>query len=251
MSPTLSHLEKLIAFPTVSRDSNLALIDYLRTHLESLGFQCWLAPSEDRRKANLHASLGPAGVPGVLLSGHTDVVPCEGQAWSSEPFALRRADGKLYGRGTADMKGFIASCLALAEKAKGRRLTVPLQFAFSYDEEVGCLGVRRLIDMMQDLAPRPRFCIVGEPTLMQIVTAHKGKRALRVEATGLEAHSSLAPLGVNAIHLALDLVSEIRKLQDEIAARGLRDGDYDVPYTTQHVGRFAGGETLNIVPNHA
>jgi len=251
MSPTLAYLEKLVAFPTVSRDSNLALIEFVRARLEPLGFTCRLAPSEGGRKANLHASIGPADVPGVLLSGHTDVVPCEGQAWSSDPFVLRRADGKLYGRGTADMKGFIACCLALAEKARGRKLSAPLQLAFSYDEEVGCLGVRRLIDMMQDLAPRPRFCIVGEPTLLQIVTAHKGKRAVRAEATGLEAHSSLAPLGVNAIHLAVDLVSAIRKLQDEIATTGKCDGDYDVPYTTLHVGRFHGGETLNIVPNHA
>lgn len=251
MSRTAEHLERLIAFPTVSRDSNLALIGYLRDVLEPLGFDCRLAPSEDGRKANLFASLGPPGRPGVLLSGHTDVVPCEGQAWSSDPFALRIADGRLYGRGTADMKGFVAACLTLAGKTAGRRLAIPLQFAFSYDEEVGCLGVRRLIDMMRGIEPLPRLCIVGEPTSMAVVTAHKGKVATRVEATGLEAHSSLAPLGVNAVHLGLDLVAAIRALQREIAERGPKDGDYDVPYTTLHVGRFEGGETLNIVPNRA
>ncbi len=251
MTSTLSHLEKLIAFPTVSRDSNLELIAYVRGVLEPLGFSSTLAPSEDGRKANLFASIGPRDVPGVMLSGHTDVVPSDGQAWTSDPFRLRRANGKLYGRGTADMKGFIACCLSIAEDAVRRNLSIPLHVALSYDEEVGCLGVRRLIDLMQGISPLPRFCIVGEPTLMAVVTAHKGKVAMRVDATGLEAHSSLAPLGVNAVHLGLDLVARIRAMQDDIADRGTRDGDYDVPYTTLHVGRFAGGETLNIVPNHA
>jgi acetylornithine deacetylase len=186
-----------------------------------------------------------------VLSGHTDVVPCEGQAWTSDPFAVRRDDGRLYGRGTADMKGFIACCLAMAGKAVDRPLATPIHFAFSYDEEIGCIGVRRLLDMLADIPVKPRFCIVGEPTLMQVATAHKGKASWRVVAHGLEAHSSLAPEGVNAIHLAVDLIGRIRAMQDEIAASGERDGDYDVPYTTLHVGRIEGGETINIVPNRA
>ncbi len=251
MSRTIDYLDRLIAFPTVSRDSNLDLIGYVRGELEPLGFRCLLAPSEDGRKANLYASIGPEDVPGIVLSGHTDVVPVEGQDWSSDPFVMRRADGKLYGRGSVDMKGFIAACLSLAHDIDAARLTAPLHFAFSYDEEIGCIGVRRLIDLLEGVSPRPRFCIIGEPTSMQIAVAHKGKDGARVSCTGLEAHSSFAPNGVNAIHLAIDLINDIRALQTEIAETGNRDGDYDVPYTTLHVGKIAGGEALNIVPNLA
>jgi acetylornithine deacetylase len=251
VTSSIAYLKRLVAFPTVSRDSNLDLIGYMRAELAALGIDSKLVPSDDGRKANLFATIGPAETPGIVLSGHTDVVPCEGQAWSSDPFELRRADGRLYGRGTADMKGFIACCLAMANRAMRRQLAVPLHFAFSYDEEVGCLGVRRLLDMLAGLAERPRFCIIGEPTLMQVATSHKGKGSWRATAHGLEAHSALAPLGVNAIHLVTDLVGRIRALQQEVEASGRRDGDYDVPYTTIHVGRIAGGETTNIVPNRA
>jgi acetylornithine deacetylase len=246
---TLEYLDTLIAFPTVSRDSNLALIEYVRHELDTLDIESTLVPSEDGRKANLFATIGPEDKPGIVLSGHTDVVPAEGQNWSSDPFKLTSRDGKLYGRGTADMKGFIASCLAAAHEAVKRDLKVPLHFAFSYDEEVGCIGVRRLIAMLKGVTPKPRLCLVGEPTLMQVVTAHKGKTSARVTAHGLEAHSSLAPLGVNAIHMALDLIAEIRALQADVAANGVKDGDYDVAYTTLHVGNIAGGEVINIVPN--
>ena len=251
MSRTIDYLDRLIAFATVSRDSNLDLIAYVRGELEPLGFRCQLAPSEDGRKANLYASIGPEDVPGIVLSGHTDVVPVDGQDWSSDPFVMRRADGKLFGRGSVDMKGFIAACMSLAHDIDATRLSAPLHFAFSYDEEIGCIGVRRLIDMLEGVSPRPRFCIIGEPTSMQIAVAHKGKDGARVSCTGLEAHSSFAPNGVNAIHLAIDLINEIRALQTEIAETGARDGDYDVPYTTLHVGKIAGGEALNIVPNLA
>lgn len=251
MTTSISYLERLVAFPTVSRDSNLDLIGYVRAELASFGVASELVPSADGRKANLFATIGPKESAGIVLSGHTDVVPCEGQAWSSDPFTLRRADGRLYGRGTADMKGFIACCLAIAHEAARRALSVPLHFAFSYDEEVGCVGVRRLLVMMQGLPVRPRFCIIGEPTLMQVATAHKGKASWRATAHGLEAHSALAPLGVNAIHLATELVGRIRALQQEVEALGARDDDYDVPYTTLHVGRIAGGQTTNIVPNRA
>ena len=251
MTRTLRHLERLVAFPTVSRDSNLDLIAYVRDHLSTIGIDSLLVHNEDGRKANLWATIGPEGVPGIVLSGHTDVVPVEGQAWSSEPFSLARRSGNLYGRGTADMKGFIACCLTAAENAARRTLHTPIHLAFSYDEEIGCVGVRRLLDLLKDAPVKPRLCIVGEPTLMQAVTAHKGKLGFRVTAHGLEAHSSLAPIGVNAIYMAADLIGAIRAIQQDIAANGRRDGDYEVAYTTLHVGKMQGGEVMNIVPNRA
>ena len=249
MTSSLQHLEKLIAFPSVSRDSNLDLIAYVRDFLGGFGITSTLVHNEDGRKANLWATIGPADKPGVVLSGHTDVVPVEGQAWSSDPFRLTKREGNFYGRGTADMKGFIACCLAAAEKAAQRPLHTPIHLAFSYDEEIGCVGVRRLLDLLKDAPVKPRLCIVGEPTLMQAVTAHKGKLGFRVTAHGLEAHSSLAPIGVNAIYMASDLISAIRAIQQDIAENGISDGDYEVAYTTLHVGKMQGGEVMNIVPN--
>ena len=246
---SIDYLHRLVAFPTVSRDSNLDLIAYARSELEAAGARCRLVESEDKRKANLFATLGPEDRAGVVLSGHTDVVPTEGQAWSSDPFRIRTAGGRLFGRGSADMKGFIASALRLFRLAERVPLGVPLHLALSYDEEVGCLGVRRLIAVMRDMPVRPRFCIVGEPTSLTVVTAHKGKVGRRVHCKGLEAHSSLAPLAVNAIHLACDLIGEIRRIQADIAATSRDDGDYEVPYTTLHAGNIAGGEVINIVPN--
>ena len=250
MPSSIDYLERLVAFPTVSRDSNLDLIGYVRAELETLGIASTLVHSEDGRKANLWATIGPEGVPGVVLSGHTDVVPVEGQAWSCDPFALTRRDGNLYGRGSADMKGFIACALAIAERASKAPLKTPIHFAFSYDEEIGCVGVRRLLDLLKDAPVKPRLCIVGEPTMMQAVTAHKGKLGFRVTAHGLEAHSSLAPIGVNAIYMVSDLIGAIRAIQKEIADHGARDGDYEVAYTTLHVDKIHGGEVMNIVPNH-
>lgn len=249
MKSTLQHLEKLISFPSVSRDSNLDLIGYVQDFLAGLGLQSLLVHNEDGRKANLWATIGPDNVPGVVLSGHTDVVPVDGQAWSSDPFRLMARDGSYFGRGTADMKGFIACCLRAAEIASVRRLHTPIHLAFSYDEEIGCVGVRRLLDILKDAPVKPRLCIIGEPTLMQAVTAHKGKLGFRVTAHGLEAHSSLAPIGVNAIYMAADLIGAIRTIQDDIARNGMRDGDYEVAYTTLHVGKMQGGEVMNIVPN--
>jgi acetylornithine deacetylase len=249
MTPSLQHLDKLIGFPSISRDSNLDLIAYVREFLAGLGITSLLVHNEDGRKANLWATIGPEGVPGIVLSGHTDVVPVEGQAWTSDPFKLTARGGNLYGRGTADMKGFIACCLRAAELASARKLHTPIHLAFSYDEEIGCVGVRRLLDILKDAPVKPRLCVVGEPTLMQAVTAHKGKLGFRVTAHGLEAHSSLAPIGVNAIYMATDLISTIRAIQTEIAENGLRDGDYEVAYTTLHVGKIQGGEVMNIVPN--
>lgn len=251
MNNSIFYLEKLIAFPTVSRDSNLGLIAYVQGVLDGFGISSTLVHNEEKTKANLWATIGPSNISGVALSAHTDVVPVVGQNWSADPFTMARRDGNLYGRGTSDMKGFIACCLAMAARLDQSKLKSPIHFAFSYDEEIGCIGVRRLLDMLKTLPFRPRFCIVGEPTMLQVVTAHKGKLGFRVTAHGLEAHSSLAPIGVNAIYMACDLIVEIRRIQDDLAQHGERDGDYEVAYTTLHVGKMMGGEVMNIVPNLA
>lgn len=243
--------DRLVAFDTVSARPNIELMTWVRALLEQAGIAVTLIPDATGGKANLFATVGPAGVPGVMLSGHTDVVPVEGQAWTHPPFRLTEENGRLYGRGTADMKGFCALAIdAMLQAAQGP-LAVPLHLALSYDEEVGCMGVRSLVDLLAQAPLRPRFCIVGEPTGMQVATGHKGKVALRATCTGREGHSALAPLALNALHLAADFLAEIRALQDRIAQSGARDGDYDVPYTTVHVGKLSGGVQVNIVPNSA
>ncbi|MGU3495725.1 acetylornithine deacetylase [Xanthobacteraceae bacterium A53D] len=246
---TLELLEKLIAFPTVSRDPNRDLIAFAQEFLAARGIATQIIATPDNRKANLFATIGPQDRPGVLLSGHTDVVPVDGQAWSRDPFRLHVEAGRAYGRGTADMKGFLASALALAGRAAERELATPLHLALSHDEEVGCVGVRSLIEQLEQSPLRPRMCIVGEPTLMRIATGHKGKLAARATCCGVEGHSALAPKALNAIHLACDFVGVLRAQQDRLAADGARDDDYDVPYTTVHAGVISGGTALNIVPN--
>lgn len=245
---SLSILDRLVGFPTVSRDSNLELIEYVREFLAARGIESRLYPDATGRKANLHASIGPQVEGGVLLSGHTDVVPVDGQRWTTDPFRLEERSGQLFGRGTADMKGFIACALRAMDRAACRSLRAPLHLALSYDEEVGCLGVRSLIEDMQTWRRRPQFCIVGEPTLLATARGHKGKTALRARCRGIAAHSAAPARGVNAIHLACDLVAAVRHRQAEIARRGLRDAAYEVPYTTLHVGVIRGGTALNIVP---
>ncbi|MBA3908393.1 MAG: acetylornithine deacetylase [Rhodobacter sp.] len=244
-------LDRLVAFDTVSSKPNIDLMTYVKEMLQGAGIGVQLIPDASGGKANLYASIGPSGAGGVMLSGHTDVVPVEGQAWTKPPFALTEAEGRLYGRGTADMKGFVACAVAAMLGAARRPLKVPLHLALSYDEEIGCIGVRSLIDMLEAAPVRPAMCIVGEPTGMQVATGHKGKVALRATCTGREGHSALAPLALNALHLAGDFLAAVRGLQAEVAATGLRDGDYDVPYTTLHVGKMSGGVQVNIVPNHA
>lgn len=242
-------LERLIAFPTVSRESNLDLIFYVADLLETSGIASQLIHSADGHKANLFAAIGPSDRPGIMLSGHTDVVPVDGQNWTLPPLSMTERDGKLYGRGAADMKGFVASALAACLKAAKMPLRTPLHLALSYDEEVGCLGVRDLIDMLSAAPRRPLLCMVGEPTNMQVATGHKGKLAARAVCRGREGHSALAPLALNAIHLGCDFVRALREEQDRLARDGARDGDYDIPYTTVHVGKINAGVALNIVPN--
>lgn len=246
---TLTILERLVSFSTVSRDPNRPLIDFVRSFLSEHGIESEIVEAEGGRKANLFATIGPKDRPGIMLSGHTDVVPTEGQPWSSDPFQLKVADGRAFGRGTADMKGFVASALALAARAASRDLATPLHLALSHDEEIGCVGVRSLIDLLATRGFAARLAIIGEPTQMRIATGHKGKLAARATCCGVSGHSALAPKALNAIHLACDFVGALRRRQDELAKSGARDDDYDIPYTTIHAGVIAGGTALNIVPS--
>lgn len=248
---TQSLLRKLIAFPTVSADPNIELIQFCAALLEGVGARVQVIGDGTGKKANLFATIGPQGKAGALLSGHTDVVPITGQAWTVPAFDMTEQSGKLYGRGTTDMKGFVASALMAALRAAKLDLQTPLHLALSYDEEIGCVGVRSLIDMLAQAPFRPQFCIVGEPTSMRVATGHKGKTAARVTTKGHAAHSALAPTALNAIHMACDMIGFLRGLQDKLATSGAHDNAYDVPYSTVHVGQINGGIALNIVPDHA
>ncbi len=248
---TLDLLHRLVAFPTVSADSNLPLIDFVQTYLRDRGFECRFVADQIGKKANLFASIGPRQDDGIVLSGHTDVVPVATQAWTSDPFRLTRRGSRLHGRGSTDMKGFLASALSAADRIDGKLLKRPLHLAFSHDEEIGCVGVRSLLDVLAKEQFRASLCIVGEPTSMAIALGHKGKVAAQARFTGDAGHSSLAPRFINAIHLACDFVGNLRDVQQEIAESGCRDADYDIAYTTVHVGKIAGGEVLNILAERA
>ena len=241
-------IDRLVAFDTTSRESNLALIHFVRDYLADLGVASLLVHDEEGGKANLYATLGPDAQPGIMLSGHTDVVPVDGQDWETDPFEVTERNGRLYGRGTSDMKSFIAVALAHAPEFLRRGLETPIHLALSYDEEVGCIGVRRLIAQFPELPARPAVCIIGEPTDMKVVTAHKGKRSLRCRVRGLECHSALAPRGVNAIELAAELVARLRAIARRYRDHGPHDPGFDPPHSTVHTGLIHGGTALNIVP---
>jgi len=241
-------IERLIAFDTTSRESNLALIEFVRDYLDGFRIASDLVFGNDRRKANLFATIGPQDRGGVMLSGHTDVVPVDGQAWEGEPFAVAERDGRLYGRGTSDMKSFIAIVLAMVPEFLAVTSATPVHLAFTYDEEVGCLGVRPLIARLVGRPVKPRLCIIGEPTLMQPVVAHKGKKSVRCLVRGHESHSALAHSGVNAIEAAAEIIARIRQLAREKRDRGPYDPGFTPPYTTIHTGTVSGGTALNIVP---
>jgi acetylornithine deacetylase len=243
-------LEKLVGFATVSRDSNLELIEYVRDLLAAHGIAAKLYTDAAARKANLYAWVGPKDAGGALLSGHTDVVPIDAQNWSSDPFRLEQRGERLFARGAADMKGFLACALRAALIAATRRLRTPLQLALSYDEEIGCVGVRSLIEDMRRWPHRPRLCIVGEPTLLRPAIGHKGNVRLKVICHGRAAHSSQPDRGVNAIYMASELIQRVRARQAVIEFGGSRDDAYGVPYTTLHVGVIQGGTVINIVPAH-
>jgi acetylornithine deacetylase len=244
-------LRKLVAFPTVSRDSNLDLIHCARELLKPYDAEIRLTHDDGKRKANLFATLGPRGDGGVMLSGHTDVVPVEGQAWETDPFKMAEKDGRLHGRGTADMKGFIACVLALVPEFMERGLKAPLHLAFSYDEEVGCLGVGRLISDLAHAGIRPGSCIVGEPTEMRPVIAHKGKRSYRCTVRGLAGHSAYAPHGVNAVEYAAEAVAFLKAMARRHRDQGPFDRSFDVAHTTVHTGVLRGGTQLNVIPHDA
>lgn len=246
---SLELIRRLIAFPTVSRESNLALIEFARAHLAAAGAVTRLTYDDGRRKANLFATLGPAGDGGIVLSGHTDVVPVKAQAWSSDPFALVERDGRYYGRGSADMKSFVAVALAFAPEFARRGLRRPLHIALSYDEEVGCLGVGRLLEDLAAAGIRPEACIVGEPTLMRPVIAHKGKVSFRCSVRGLSCHSAYAPHGVNAVEAAAEAVAYLKRMARRYRDAGPYDRGFDIAHTTVHTGVIHGGTALNIVPN--
>ncbi|BCA30957.1 MULTISPECIES: acetylornithine deacetylase [Pseudomonadaceae] len=245
---SLDLLERLVAFPTVSRDSNLALIGFIRDYLAGHGVASELFLNAEGTKANLFATLGPTDRGGVVLSGHTDVVPVDGQAWTRDPFRLSESEGRLYGRGTADMKGFIASVLAAVPAFLAQPLRLPVHLAFSYDEEVGCLGVRSLLDALAQRPNRPRLCLIGEPTELRPVLGHKGKLAMRCQVHGAACHSAYAPQGVNAIEYAARLIGHLGEIGEELARPEHHDPRFDPPYSTVQTGLIEGGRALNIVP---
>jgi len=242
-------LEHLVAFDTTSRESNLALIDFCWRYLSGLGVTCELMHNAERSKANLYARLGPAGSGGVMLSGHSDVVPVDGQTWTVPPFALTERDGKLYGRGTADMKGFLACMLAAVPHFLAQPLRQPLHLAISYDEEVGCLGVRSLVEALAQRSDRPAICLIGEPTELRPVLGHKGKLAMRCEVQGAACHSAYAPQGVNAIEYAAKLIQRLSVIGERLAAPERQDARFDPPFSTVQTGVIHGGRALNIVPD--
>ena len=246
LDETVNLLRDLVAFDTTSRNSNLPLIEFVADYLSDRGIATRLIPSADGAKSNLFCTIGPDIPGGVVLSGHSDVVPVDGQDWATDPFALTEANDRLYGRGSADMKGFIACALAMTSRLTEMDLHRPLHFAFSYDEEVGCLGVGRLIDVILSELPRPAAVIVGEPTGMQIATAHKGICAMTTTIRGREAHSSRPQDGVNAIGAAASLVSYLYRLCDDLAATA-RDDRFEPPHTTFNVGQISGGDAINII----
>lgn len=245
---TLELAERLVALPTVSRDSNLQLVEFVVDYLAGHDVTCRLFENQEGTKANLLAVLGPEDVPGIILSGHTDVVPVDGQDWSGDPFTPWTADGKLYGRGSADMKSFIAAVLARVPEMQARGLTQPIYIALSYDEELGCQGVLPMVRHLAGLKQRPRLCIVGEPTEMRVINAHKGIRSYRVIITGLAGHSSAPHLGASAIFAASDLIGFLGNLAEEALDESISDHRFFPPYTTFNIGEISGGSATNIIP---
>jgi acetylornithine deacetylase len=245
----LEMISKLVSFDTTSRDSNLPLIHFVKDYLAGCGIKAHLVPDDTGKKANLYATIGPADVPGIVLSGHTDVVPVDGQPWDTDPFTVVERGGRLYGRGTTDMKSFSAILLSLIPRILAKPLKTPLHIALSYDEEVGCLGAPRMIAELVRLGAKPKIVIVGEPTDMKVVNAHKGVRSFRTILTGLEQHSSATHLGVNAVMYAAEIICFLGQLAEEIKNTQSRpETGFEPPHTTIHVGTIQGGTAQNIIP---
>jgi acetylornithine deacetylase len=248
---TAEMLQRLVSFDTTSRNSNLALIEFVQDWLGAHGVAYRTSASPDGTKANIHAVIGPPSGGGIALSGHVDTVPVDGQAWTGDPFALRRRDGRLTARGACDMKGFVAACLAAVPELQARPLTRPVHLFITYDEEVGCGGARRLIEDLAASGLSPDLCIVGEPTGMQPVLAHKGKLNLGVRVRGLTGHSSAPERGVNAVQAAAEAIAWVGHEARRLAKEGPFEDGFDPPHTTVHVGTVRGGTILNIIPEHA
>jgi len=251
MNKTMSQeiLRKLIGFNTVSSNSNMELIHFVEEYLEGFGIKSRLIRDQHENKANLIAVIGPKEVPGIMLSGHSDVVPVEGQEWLTDPFNMIEKNGRLFGRGACDMKGFIACVLAKVPDFVSANLKEPIYLAFSYDEETGCTGVHSLVDVVNELKVKPRACIVGEPTSMKVVNSHKGIRHLLTKVYGHENHSS-TDRGVNAINYAAEIVTFLDNIQEEMRERPATVEGLDPPYCTIHAGRIQGGVAANITPNY-
>jgi len=251
MSPSLATakelLARLVAFDTTSFRTNIPLVEFVEAYLAGHGVASRRVPTADGHKASLFATIGPADRGGIALSGHTDVVPVAGQRWDSDPFTLVERDGRLYGRGTCDMKGYIACCLAIVPGLAARKLKVPFHLALSYDEEVGCTGVRPMIAELGRSLPRPRYVFVGEPTGMAVVDAHKGPTRWRVDLTGRAAHSSMPHYGVNAVAYASRMIGELLRMEEELRA-GPHIPRFDPPWTTLQVTQIEGGTASNVVP---
>jgi len=245
---SIEMLKRLVAFDTTSRNSNLDLIKYIQSYLDDHGVRSTLVPNAEGTKANLFATIGPETEGGIVLSGHTDVVPVDGQPWETDPWTLtEKPDGKLYGRGTCDMKGFIAAALSHVPTFQKARLKVPMHFAFSYDEEIGCLGAHSLAEKLIGNVPRPQAVIVGEPTMMSVVNAQNAGGGLYATFTGFEAHSSMTHLGVSAIHFAGEFIHFLNELQEELAQRRHPHLDTVPNHTTINVGIISGGTAGNIL----
>jgi acetylornithine deacetylase len=245
---TAAMLGELIAIDTTSVNSNLPFIEHVSDYLRGHGVDVTLVHNEARDKANLFATIGPAGDGGIALSGHSDVVPVAGQDWSTDPFTAVEKEGRIYGRGACDMKSFIGVVLAKVPEFLDRELETPIHLAFSHDEEIGCLGVRSMIAALENRPIRPAGCIIGEPTEMKVIRGHKGKLSMQCRVRGLAAHSSLVEDGVNAIENAAKVVIFLNAIAERLRIEGPHDDGYAPPYTSVHTGTIHGGTQLNIVP---
>jgi len=252
LGDTLEILADLIAFPSVSQDSNLELIAYINQRLDQIGTRTYLTLDPTGTKANLFATLGPPELDGgIILSGHTDVVPVEGQDWSSDPYTATIRNRRLYGRGACDMKGFLACMMAFAPHYAEAGIGRPLHMAFTYDEEVGCHGAKVMLRELQAVGRKPSLCIVGEPSMMGIIDGHKGCCEYTTNFTGLEGHGSMPDHGVNAVEYAARFVAKLLELADELKARGPRNGRFDPAHSTIQVGKMTGGIARNIIAGNA
>jgi acetylornithine deacetylase len=245
INAVVNTLSRLVAFDTVSSHSNIELIQWVADRLAALGFETVVQPGSEPGKANLFATVGPAGKPGVMLAGHSDVVPVAGQQWTSDPFVLTRRDDRLYGRGSADMKGFIACVLEMAPRFAAAKLVQPIHIALSYNEETNMDGMRVLAKYLAQSPVRPAACVIGEPTSMQVVVANKGAAIFKCRVQGFSVHSSLRDQGVSAVEVAAEVICYVNRLQERLLGAGRNDG-FEFPHTSVHVGRIEGGTAHNI-----